>query len=384
MDKIKVKSNIVARQLRRSTSRISVFQGGARSGKTFNILIWIIFTAVKSTKPIYVTICRATMPALKASSFRDFIEIMTRMGYYDPKNLNKTDLIYTFQFAVFEFISIDQPDRVRGRKRDILFINEANEIDYDSWMQLIMRTTGKVIIDYNPSMEHHWIYDDVISREDTDFYQSTYKDNPFLEKSIIAEIKRLEFVDENYWKIYGLGERGHIEGLVFKNWTQTREMPEGDRFYGLDFGYTNHPTALIEVMNINDNIYVKELIYERGMTNRDIAERMQEMGVTDLVVADSAEPKSIDELTAEGLYVIGAEKGPDSIRKGIDLLKQYSIHIEEGSVNLIKEFRNYKWEKDKEMKKGYKNKPVDAFNHGIDALRYACMDKLRSYELMMF
>jgi len=376
---MEIKANKIFSQLDASKTKVNVFQGGSRSGKTFNILIWLIATAAQSAEPLMITICRATMPALKGSAFRDFIEILNVAGLYDQSNLNKSELTYKLINSTFEFISIDQPQKIRGRKRDILFINEANEIDFESWVQLSIRTTGKVILDYNPSMApDHWIFEQVMKRDDSELYKSTYKDNPFLSQSIIDEIERLQTIDENYWKIYGLGERGDLKGIVFTNWTHTAtELDPGRSWYGLDFGYTNDPAALIRVQLIDGELYLQELIYSTGLTNKDLSERMTAMGITsgDAIYADSAEPKSIDELIGFGFNVHGADKGKDSIMNGINVLKQYRINVTDGSLNLIKELNNYKFEADRNG--NVLNKPVDAFNHAIDAVRYAVTMRLR-------
>ena len=332
-----------------------------------------------------ITVCRATMPSLKATALRDFIEILNKMGIYKASNHNKTEQTYTLRSNLFEFISIDQPDKIRGRKRNILFLNEANEIDYESWIQLLIRTTEKIIIDYNPSMEYHWIYDEVLVREDHDFYHSTYLDNPFLEPTLVAEIQRLQKVDENFWKIYGLGERGTLEGVIFQNWELTDTLPDnGYLFYGLDFGFTNDPTACVKIIYNKHAIHVQELFYKRGLTNRDIKAEFKRCNINpkDEIVADSAEPKSIEELSINvereiGYNVCGVSKGADSVKKGIDLIKQYPLKITKDSVNLIKELKNYKWEK-KKHEKGFKNVPIDAFNHAIDAMRYGCMENIKS------
>ena len=386
---MKLKTTKTFDELCMSDKRISVFQGGARSGKTYNIVFWLIYTALIIEEPDYFTIARKTLPALKASALRDFIDILNRLNRYSDSDFNKSDLEYKLNGSIFEFISLDQPDKIKSRKRGYLFLPEATEDDYDSWVQLSIRTTKKIILDYNPAAEYHWIYDEVLTREDHDFYHSTYLDNPFLEPGIIAEIERLEKVDENFWKIYGLGERGTLEGLVFQKWTIINELPKGERFYGLDFGFTNDPTAFVEIIYNKHAISVRELIYKRGLTNRDIKQEFVDLNIsTDAsIIADSAEPKSIEELSQDvagyyGYYVNPVSKGPDSIKKGIDLIKQYPLQITSDSVNLIKELRNYKWEK-KKQERGFKNVPVDAFNHAIDAMRYGCMENINTDEIIV-
>jgi len=280
---------------------------------------------------------------------------------------------------LFEFISIDQPQKIRGRKRNILFINEANELTFESWMQLLIRTIDKVIIDYNPSMTpEHWIFKDVITRNDSDFYKSTYRDNPFLEPSLVAEIEHLQQVDSNYWKIYGLGEPGIIDGLIFPQFDQIDTAPATPQAYGLDFGYTNDPTALVAVTIEGDTLTLDEKLYRTHMRNSDIINWLRENNINRLtpIYADSAEPKTIDDLYLAGFNVHPATKGKDSIMYGIDLIRSYKLQVTKSSLNLIKELRNYTFAKDKEGKAI--NAPIDAFNHLLDASRYAVSMMQRS------
>ena len=336
--------------------------------------MWLILQSVSVWQQKQIDIVRQTLPALKDTALKDFIDILDRLGLYNENNYNKTDRDYQLHGNTISFRSLDQPQKKRGRKRNILFLNEANELDLESWRQLEMRTTEKIIIDYNPSMDDHWIYDDVLIRDkkQVDFYKSTYLDNPFLEQSIVDSIERYKQVDENYWKIYGLGERGQIKGLVFPNIQQVNSIPEGcDVLYGLDWGYTNDPSAVIRVAIKDFDIYLDEVVYRKGMTNFDLARLMKANGIneTDEVICDSAEPKSIDELYVHGFNVKPCKKGPDSIVNGISLMKQYRLYVTKNSLNVLKELRNYKWIEDKNGK--FLNKPVDAFNHAIDAIRYA-------------
>jgi phage terminase large subunit len=287
----------------------------------------------------------------------------------------KTSSEYIIEGNTIEFISLDQPQKIRGRKRDLLFVNEANELNYEDWQQLIFRTGEQIIIDYNPSDEFHWIYDKVLTRDDCSFYQTTYKDNPFLPQPIIEEIERLQDTDENYWRIYGLGERGQSRSLVF-TFSTVPSIPETAKLvsYGLDFGFSNDPTAMVGTYMEGDNIFVKELIYRTGMTNQDIAKELGTLGLDrrDEVYADSAEPKSIEEIHRMGWNVKPTSKG--AINQGIDMLRRYKIHILDSSTNVIKEMRNYKYIEDKNG--DLTNKPVDKYNHACDALRYSVINKL--------
>jgi len=353
-------------------AKIQVHQGGTRSGKTYSILTALIELCHKNSG-LVVTICRKTFPALRATAMRDFFEILNREDIYNPDLHNKSDATYQLWGNMVEFISIDQPQKVRGRKRDVLFINEANEINLEDWRQLLLRTTGRVLIDYNPSDEFHWIYDEVIPREDAAFFQTTYKDNPFLPESVVMEIERFKEADENFWRVYGLGERGASQATVFTHWKEIDQIPNEYKLLnlGLDFGYTADPTAIVRVYTDGHGFAVDELCYATRLTNSDISKVLRDSGVSrsDVIICDSAEPKSIDEIHAHGFNTHGARKGKDSVKNGIQFLHSRPLLVTARSVNVIKELRNYKWKEDKNGKQ--LNEPVDSFNHAIDAMRYA-------------
>ena len=372
----KIRTNKVFNHLQRSNKKIVVEQGGTRSGKTYNILLWIIFEYTYRNTGKTITICRKSFPSLRASVMRDFLDILRAYELYNEDYHNKSSNEYHLNGNLVEFISLDQPQKIRGRKRNLLYINEGNELFYEDWQQLVFRTDGRIIIDYNPSDSFHWIYDRVIPREDCDFYQTTYRDNPFLDKSIVDEIERLRDTDEDYWRIYGLGERGMSRATIFQ--FGQAEIPTDAKLIsmGLDFGYTNDPTALVAVYQLENNLYLDELIYRTGLTNRDIHAHFQSFSLDrrDEIFADSAEPKSIDELHRFGWNIKPTVKGADSVNAGIDILKRHKLFVTPRSSNLIKELQNYKWVEDKNG--NLLNKPIDAFNHGIDAARYAVTNKL--------
>lgn len=371
----KIYTNKVFGHLVRSDKRITVEQGGTRSGKTYNILLWIIFFYTDRNKGKVITICRKSFPSLRASVMRDFFEILKQHGLYFEELHNRSNHEYYLNGNLVEFISLDQPQKIRGRKRNLLYINEANELFYEDWQQLIFRTDGKVILDYNPSDAFHWIYDRVIPRDDCDFYQTTYKDNKFLDPTIIAEIERLRDTDEDYWRVYGLGERGLSRATIFQ--FGTNDIPESASLlaYGMDFGFTNDPTTLVAAYEHNGGLYLDELVYRTGMTNNDIANVFSSLSIDrrSEVYADSAEPKSIEELYRRGFNVKPTIKGADSVNAGIDIMKRYKLYVTPRSSNLRKEMENYKWTEDKNG--NLLNKPVDAFNHAIDAARYAIFNK---------
>ena len=371
----KIQVNKVYGHLKRSDKKIVVEQGGTRSGKTYNILLWIIFYYCGENVGKTITIARKTFPAVRSSVMRDFLDILKGSDLYREENHNKSNSEYILNGNLVEFISMDQPQKIRGRKRDLAFLNEANELTFEDWQQIVFRTNGRIILDYNPSDTFHWIYDRVIPRDDADFYQTTYLDNPFLDQTIIDEIERLKQTDEHYWRVYGLGERGTNRAQVFQ-FTTIQQIPVTAKFlsFGLDFGFTNDPSALVGCYQEGDNLYFQELLYSTNLTNQDLNREFQklEIGRYDEIFGDSSEPKSIEELHRMGWNIKPTQKGADSVNAGIDMLKRYKIHIL-GS-NLMKEMENYKWLEDKNG--NLLNKPEDKYNHLIDALRYGVYNKL--------
>ena len=363
--------NVVFEHLLDSKTKIVVEQGGTRSGKTFNILMYIIFHYCQSNKGKTITICRKTFPAVRSSVMRDFFDILKTHNKYDEAHHNKSNSEYTLDGNIVEFISVDQPQKIRGRKRDFLFINEGNEQDFEDWQQIVFRTTEKIVIDYNPSDEYHWIYDKVLNRDDVEFYKTTYLDNTFLDPSIIKEIERLKETDEQYWQIYGLGEKGISKATIF-NYFEVPHIPIDAELvsFGADAGYTNDPSTLVSVYKKDHNLYIKEHLYRTMMTTSDLSNHFKQEGVgRNPIYFDAAEPRLIDELRRMGHNIQPSLKGRDSVNAGIDLLKRFKIHLVASDDNLIMEFRNYKWVTDKSGK--LTNTPVDKNNHLIDAVRYA-------------
>ena len=368
--------------VKNSSKRICVLQGGTRSGKTYSILLALIEFAYKNKgKNLYITIARKTFPALRGTAMRDFFEILKKENLYDERLHNKSSALYHLYGNVIEFISGDQPQRVRGRKRDVLFLNECNEFGFEEYTQLALRTTYKIIIDFNPSDEYHWLYTQIIDsdRDDVDFHISTYKDNPFLDEETVKEIERLKEVDDNLWRVFGEGQRGVATETIFPSFNIIDTIPDNAKeiALGLDFGFSADPTSLVKVYKHDLDLYVDELIYEKGLTNQDIAHRIKDLGIDRSIeiYADSAEPKSIEEIfRMGGINIKPAKKGADSIRIGIDVLKRHKLNITKRSINAIKEFRNYKWIKNKNNE--ITNKPIDAFNHAVDAVRYVALNKL--------
>ena len=259
MDQLKIKTNIVYDHLLNSDKKIVVEQGGTRSGKTYNIILWIIFEYCTNNRNKVITVCRKSFPSLRATVLRDFMTILESHNLYSEKFHNKSNSEYYLFGNLVEFISLDQPQKIRGRKRDLLFINEGNELFWEDWQQLVFRTQDRIVIDFNPSDEYHWIYDKVLPRDDCDFFKTTYLDNPFVEESIRKEIELLKDTDEQYWQIYGLGERAASRSTVFR-YAEVSHIPEDAELvaYGMDFGFSNDPSTLVSVYTKDINLYVKE------------------------------------------------------------------------------------------------------------------------------
>jgi phage terminase large subunit len=358
----------------KSDARIRVHQGGTRSGKTYAIIQYLCYVLSTAPEPLVISIVRKTLPSLKGSVLRDFLKITQEIGIYQLGTYNKSSQEFYYNGHVVEFTSIDDPAKIRGRKRNIAFLNEANEFHLEDFRQINMRTTDYVIIDFNPSEPVHWLYSEVIERDDCDTWITTYNDNKFLSKELVFEIERMKERDPDYWRVYGEGQRAVFsQRQIFGNWTfiPEAEFPEfDDPVIGLDFGYSIDPSAAVLVQKHGDKLYIKELLYKKGLTNYDLQKFFSDQGLDQvLIFADSAEPKSIEELKQLGCWIKPATKGTGSINAGISLLKEFDVVVSKESTNLYTEYLNYYWT---ELKDGtIVNKPVDKFNHLMDALRYA-------------
>jgi phage terminase large subunit len=369
-----IKTTNVFHKAYNSTTRITCLQGGTRSSKTYSLCQLFIVKCLEETGKVF-TICRKTLPALKGTAYRDVLNILKELDLYSEENHNKSELSYMLNGNLLEFISVDQPVKIRGRKRNYLWLNEANEFNYEDWQQLILRTTERIYLDYNPSDPYSWIYEKVITRDDCTFLKSTYKANPFLDEDTIAEIERLKELDPDYWQVYGLGEIGSIQTMIFRKFELVDEVQGRLLGFGLDFGFTNSPSALVAVYQSDDNLYIKEMLYEKRLTNTDLANRLREFRIDrqSEIVGDSAEPKTIEEIYRQGFNIKPAKKGA-GIHLGIDIMRRYKLHITKDSLNAIKEFRSYKWATDKNG--DVLNTPVKVNDHLIDATRYLCLNKL--------
>lgn len=351
-------------------------QGSSRSSKTYNAIIWLITYCLK-VPGTRLSIVRATLPALKGSVFIDFKEILMNMLLFDEKALNKSELIYTLPNGSWvEFFSTDSEQKLRGRKRDVLFVNEANELSYLEWQQLKMRTTRFAIMDYNPSFsDDHWICS--VNQDSRTYHSiSTYKDNPFLEKSIIDEIEGLRTKNKTLWQVYGLGLQAVIEGLIFKNVETISEIPVNvkRRWVGMDFGFTNDPTAIVEVAVQDNDIYINEIAYCTQMLSNDIIRVLKSECERMKIISESADPRLIQEIYRAGINIHPVQKFSGSIEAGITKMLEFKIHITARSCNVLKEFKNYTYQQDKEGK--WLNTPIDCYNHAIDAVRYVIMNEV--------
>jgi phage terminase large subunit len=358
--------------------RIKIIQGGTSAGKTFGILPVLIDKCARE-KGLEVSVVAETIPHLRRGALKDFLKIMRWTGRYVEDRFNATLLRYEFaNGSSIEFFSADNASKLRGARRDILYINECNNVTFDAYLELSIRTKKEIYLDFNPANEF-WVHKELKDEPDADFIILTYKDNEALDESIVRQIEKnrdkaaTSSYWANWWRVYGLGEVGMLEGVIFDNWKEIDKIPDDARLVGigLDFGYTNDPTAAIEIYNWNGQRIVNEIVYRTGMLNSDIA-KILPSSVT--IYADSSEPKSIDEIRRYGKTIKGVTKGADSIRYGIDVMQRQSYLVTKQSTNLIKELRSYCWDVDKQGVR-LKN-PAGGNDHAIDALRYHEMESL--------
>lgn len=356
-----------------------VNQGGTSSGKTYSI-IQVLFSIAISEKAT-ITIVGQDIPNLKVGALRDALEIYENSP--ELKGLvtsyNKTDRIFEFASgSIMEFKSYGNPQDAKSGKRDYCFLNEAKGIPFDIYTELALRTRKRVFLDYNPNNEF-WVHQKVIGRPNTKLIISDHRHNPFLSEKVREKIEGLKEIDLDLWKVYARGMTGKIEGLIFRNWQYCDEIPNDAKLvaFGLDFGFTNDPTAILSVYKQDGELWINEEVYSSGLTNPDIYNLIKDVVKNNEVIGDSAEPKSIEELRRLGLAIYGAKKGQDSIRTSIDILKRYKLNVTRSSTNLAKELNSYKWKTDKHTGTSI-NEPVDFLNHGIDALRYVALNKLNS------
>lgn len=352
------------------SKRIRGVAGGTSASKTISILLWLIDYA-QSVKNQTISIVSETMPHLKRGAMRDFLDIMETHNYYNEDRWNRTESVYTFETGtIIEFFSSDQPQKVRGPRRDILFINEANNVSFEAFTQLEIRTKKVIWLDWNPVSEF-WFYTDLKDKPGVDFLILTYKDNEALEQSIIDSIESRK-INKAWWRVYGEGQLGEVEGRIYTGWQKIDSVPHEARLMrrGLDFGYTNDPTTVVDVYYYNGGYILDEQMYQKGMLNSQIADFIKQLPQT-LVIADSAEPKSIEELKQYGILILPAQKGRDYKRTAINYVQDQKISVTKRSTYLWKEYSNYMWMTDKEGNPLSPNKPNDFNDHCMDALLYA-------------
>jgi len=352
------------------TKKIRIVQGGTSASKTISILLWLINLCQSDTRPTLTSVVSESIPHLKRGAIRDFRNIMIAHGYWKDALWNATDSIYTFETgSKMEFFSTDNGDKLRGARRDRLFMNEANNNTLDAFDQLEVRTKEFAYLDYNPTNEF-WLFTDVMpNRNDWEKVILTYKDNEALSPEIVASIEQRKN-RKGWWQVYGEGQLGEVEGKIYKDWNIIDEIPHEARLErrGLDFGYTNDPTAIVDIYYYNGGYILDEVCYQKGMSNKQIADVIKDQDQV-MVIADSAEPKSIDEIRLYGINMMPAVKGSGSINQGIQFVQQQRISVTKRSSNIIKEYRNYLWATDKQGK--ILNEPEGGLDHALDAIRYA-------------
>lgn len=357
------------RKIANLSKRIRIVQGGTSASKTISILIFLIVLAQNDTKPTITSIVSESVPHLKRGAIRDFKKIMQAHGYWKDKNWNVQDSTYTFENkSIMEFFSTDNGDKLRGARRDRTFMNEANNCTFDAFEQLEVRTNEFVIIDYNPTKEF-WAMTDVLGkRDDAELLILTYLDNEACPPEIIKSIEQRKN-RPGWWRVFGEGLLGEVEGKIYTDWQIIESIPHEARLlrYGLDFGYTNDPTALVAIYKYNDGLILDEVCFQKGMSNQQIKDVILAQKQA-LVIADSAEPKSIDEIKSYGVMILPTLKGKDSVLNGIQYVQEQRISMTQRSVNLIKAYRNYLWEIDKDGK--VLNVPNHDFSDCMDAVRY--------------
>jgi len=378
MSKTEFKYTTAIKKLRRMKSRIKIVPGGTSAGKTFGILPILIDDAIKNDMT-EISVVSESVPHLRRGAIKDFLKIMKITNRYIDENWNRSHLKYTFTNGSYiEFFSADDDSKLRGARRNTLYVNECNNIHKEAYIQLAMRTSGDIWLDYNPTGKF-WI-NDVKESDEAEVLVLTYKDNEGLPNNIVnyLESKRELAKTSEYWKnwtrVYLDGLEGRLEGMVYENWEIVDGIPEGAKLLGLglDFGFTNDPTAVVALYKYNDELIVDEVLYKKGLLNSEIYKHIKHFNCQ--VVCDSAEPKSIEELRRLGSRTVATKKGKDSVVFGIGLLQEYRLKITKRSKNIINELNNYLWKVSKTGE--VTNQPIDDYNHALDALRYLVVMKL--------
>jgi phage terminase large subunit len=383
MTELKVDTTITFQNAWDSKSKIQLHQGSARSGKSFALLQYLIVKAISETQ--LISVVRKTFPALRTSAIRDFKDIMRGMDLWDDNRWMATEHTYTFDNdSVIEFFSTDSAEKLKGLRRNILWIDEANELNSEQFMQLAIRTTGQIILSYNPSFSpKHWIIKELSVRDDVQTYITTYRDNPYLPEEQVRFIEKYRETNPRYWQTYGLGQFAVNEKQIYDFEVIDEFDFDTAEFvcFGLDIGYVSDPTALVAIWKSGDKIIVNEHIYQRGLITQQIIDILKEnVDSRDIIIVDSSEPRLIDEIKKGGFPLArGVKKGKDSIQWGIDLVKKYRIVVPKANTNLIEELYSYEWVDDGNG--GVTNVPVDANNHLLDAMRYGVMEQMNAKKI---
>ena len=370
---LEVNTTISYKHIEDCPTRVCHLVGGSRSGKTYAALQWLIVQALQNKE--LVTIVRKTIPSLKRTVMKDFKDLMQTMGIWNENDFNISDRTYTFyNDSQIQFISTDNAEKLRGVKSNILWIEEASEVDSESYLQLQIRTTGKIILSYNPTVSPwHWLRE----MQDCTRYFTSYKDNPYLERSVIRALEDLKNTNIKAYQVYTKGEYTTNDKAIFE-FELVEWLPDEAEFvaWGLDFGYANDPNALVSVWKMNGNeLFILEHCYEKGMVTNEITDMLKKaVSGNEEIWADSSEPRLIEEIRRAGFNIKPVTKGKDSINFGIGVLQNYKIKIPKSCQNLINEFYSYEWETDRFGK--ILDRPVDFNNHLLDAARYVAMMKL--------
>ena len=372
--------------------KIVINRGGTRSSKTYSIAqlsaLWLMTGCYGDNQFCHVgtwSTVRKYRTTLDNTVVKDFEEILNNNDYYNQVEHNKTKKTYSFDKRVVQFIGADDEQKLRGSKQNILYCNEANELNYrKEFFQLLIRTENKIYLDFNPDDEDVWINTELEQKRkqqehDVNVIVSNYKHNTYLPQSLVQEIELLEKTDKAFWQIYGLGEYGKIEGLIYEKGYELCDSIDSRIpvvAIGIDFGYSTSPAAIVEVRRDGNKLYFREILYRTGYNNREIFEaiKQQKIDTRTKFIADSAEPKTIDELYSFGLNIHAAKKGKDSVNNGIDILRRFDFVVQSDSSNIIKELKSYKWEIDRNGNRT--GKPIKMFDHALDAIRYVALNEL--------
>lgn len=385
MSKLNIQATPVLRKLLKTNRRFVLSVGSSRSSKTYSMLQWIFLTCMQNPdKGLYISVVRASFPSLRRTVYREFVDLLKQHGVYSEDNHNKTEHLINLNGNYVEFFSLGDSQKVRGAKRDYLYLNECNEVDYESAQQLFLRTTERILMDQNPSDAWHWSFK-MKDRDDVDYLHSTYKDNPFLSEATVKQIESYKDTDENFWRIYGLGLPGFATTTIYSHWNEYNDKQvkvyneEGeeqpfydDYVYGLDVGY-GHAMALTKCYFKDDEVWVEESIYRSGLTSNDLVELMNSLGINKNVTiwVDAAAPAMVEDLRRAGYDAKSADK---SVKEGIDMIKSKKLNINTNSTNLISELRRYQW-KTKNEEIIYE--PVKVNDDLVDSMRYAIWNYYR-------